>query len=133
MTPVVTIVISVLNGGTRLRETIESVGTQRGERAEVVVIDGGSRDGTVDLLESMSDQVDFWSSEPDAGIYDAWNKALEVARGEWIAFLGAGDVLVSGALQSVLSHVTAPGAGDLEFVSGRVQLCRSGSPIKVVG
>ena len=54
-------------------------------------MDGGSTDGTVDILEANDDRIGYWESKPDRGIYHAWNKALTYAKGEWLCFLGADD------------------------------------------
>jgi glycosyltransferase involved in cell wall biosynthesis len=57
----------------------------------LIIIDGGSKDGTVEILEENGDKINYWLSEPDRGIYNAWNKALSLTKGEWICFLGADD------------------------------------------
>jgi glycosyltransferase involved in cell wall biosynthesis len=63
------------------------------EAVELIVIDGGSTDGTQDVLASNAGRIKYWVSERDSGIYNAWNKALAKARGTWILFLGADDRL----------------------------------------
>lgn len=85
-----------------LRATAESVARQRFHDFEWIVIDGASKDGTVDFLEQSSASLSFWSSEPDSGIYDAMNKGLERARGRYTIFLNAGDRL---AAPDVLDHL----------------------------
>lgn len=60
---------------------------------ELIVIDGGSQDGTVELLKQWDDKIEYWLSEPDSGIYDAMNKGISAARGEYILHLNAGDTL----------------------------------------
>ncbi len=60
---------------------------------ELIVIDGGSRDGTVEVLKQWDDKIDYWLSEPDSGIYDAMNKGVSSARGEYVLHLNAGDTL----------------------------------------
>lgn len=60
---------------------------------ELVVIDGGSQDGTVEVLQQWDDKIDYWLSEPDSGIYDAMNKGIAAARGEYVLHLNAGDTL----------------------------------------
>ncbi len=62
---------------------------------ELVVIDGGSDDGTIEVLREWNDKIDYWLSEPDSGIYDAMNKGIAAARGEYILHLNAGDTLKS--------------------------------------
>jgi len=92
--PLITVVTVVFNGKQVLEKAIQSVIEQPYSAIEYLVIDGGSTDGTVDLLRRYDDRIDHWVSEPDQGIYDAMNKALKLARGEWVYFLGADDVLL---------------------------------------
>lgn len=89
----VTIIIAVFNGRATLQQCIDSVRRQTLADKELIVIDGGSQDSTVDLLRTNAAWISHWESEPDRGIYHAWNKALAHAHGEWICFLGADDFL----------------------------------------
>jgi glycosyltransferase involved in cell wall biosynthesis len=76
-----------------LRETLNSVRAQRWDAIEHIAIDGGSTDGTVDLLSARNDEIALWRSERDLGIYDAMNKGLAESRGDYVLFLNSGDVL----------------------------------------
>lgn len=76
-----------------LRETIESVVCQHCQEFEWIVIDGGSSDGGHELIEQYSAQMDYWVSEPDKGIYNAMNKGIKVAHGDYLMFLNSGDSL----------------------------------------
>jgi glycosyltransferase involved in cell wall biosynthesis len=69
-----------------------------------IIADGGSKDGTVELLKQNEDCISFWFSEPDRGIYDAWNKASSFIRGDWVLFLGAGDEFIS---KDTLAHIAS--------------------------
>lgn len=89
--PLLTIIVAVFNGRATLQQCIDSVAQQTYTNKELIIIDGGSRDGTVDLLEANRERISYWISEPDKGIYNAWNKGLSQAKGEWICFLGADD------------------------------------------
>ena len=89
--PLISIIVATHNSKTTLQQCIDSVAQQTHPLKELIVIDGGSRDGTVELLESNNQKISYWISEPDRGIYHAWNKALPCVRGEWICFLGADD------------------------------------------
>lgn len=91
--PFISIIVAVFNGAKTLQQCLDSVAKQTYEKKELIVIDGGSKDGTVELLTEYSYKIDCWISEPDHGIYNAWNKALALAKGEWICFLGADDYL----------------------------------------
>ena len=100
--PSISIIVSVFNGARTLQQCIESVASQTYRAVELVIIDGGSTDGSKDVLEANSAKLAYWVSEPDRGIYHAWNKGLEHARGDWICFLGADDYLWSpDTLESV--------------------------------
>ena len=76
-----------------LRRTAESVAAQLWRDFEWIVIDGASTDGSKEFLQLLSPQPDWWKSEPDKGVYDAMNKGLSMARGEYLLFLNAGDAL----------------------------------------
>ncbi len=89
--PLISIIIAVFNGRNTLQQCIDSFAQQSYPNRELIVIDGGSNDGTVDLLKANSGQISYWVSEPDRGIYSAWNKGLAQAKGEWICFLGSDD------------------------------------------
>jgi glycosyltransferase involved in cell wall biosynthesis len=87
----VSVIIAVFNGVETLQQCIDSVARQTYPQKELIIIDGGSNDGTVELLKANDDKISYWISEPDRGIYHAWNKALRKASGDWICFLGADD------------------------------------------
>ncbi|MEY3501749.1 MAG: hypothetical protein RL308_3422 [Bacteroidota bacterium] len=77
-----------------LKRTVESVVNQTWQEFEYIVIDGGSTDGSVAYIESQSVHFDYWVSEPDKGIYNAMNKGIKAATGEYLLFMNSGDVLV---------------------------------------
>jgi glycosyltransferase involved in cell wall biosynthesis len=89
--PLISVIVAIYNGKATLQQCIDSVAQQTYVTKELIIIDGGSTDGTVDLLKANSGQISYWISEPDHGIYNAWNKGLAKAKGEWICFLGADD------------------------------------------
>jgi glycosyltransferase involved in cell wall biosynthesis len=76
-----------------LQRTVESVVNQTWQEFEYIVIDGGSTDGSADFIESQSETIDYWVSEPDKGIYNAMNKGIAKASGEYLLFLNSGDHL----------------------------------------
>ena len=90
----VTVITVVYNNVSGIRETLESFVSQSWSNKELVVIDGGSTDGTWEVVKSYSDKIAYKCSEPDGGIYDAMNKGIDKANGEWITFLNSGDVFV---------------------------------------
>ena len=87
----ITIIIAVFNGAKTLQQCIDSVAQQSYPNKQLIIIDGGSTDGTIELLQANDQSISYWVSEPDKGIYNAWNKGLLKAEGEWICFLGADD------------------------------------------
>lgn len=92
--PLLSVITVTFNAAATLEACIESVLALKGEDVEFVVIDGASKDGTVALLERYGKMIDVVVSEPDKGIYDAMNKGLDRATGEYVLFLGADDVLL---------------------------------------
>ena len=89
--PLITIIIAVFNGAKTLQQCIDSVAEQSYANKQLIIIDGGSTDGTVELLQANAQSISYWVSESDSGIYNAWNKGLVQAKGEWVCFLGADD------------------------------------------
>jgi glycosyltransferase involved in cell wall biosynthesis len=91
MPPKISVIVVVFNGVETLEKTIISVLRQTYNNVELLIIDGGSTDGTLDILKNNKSNNLFWVSEPDKGIYDAMNKGIQKALGDWIFFLGADD------------------------------------------
>ncbi len=116
----VSVIVAVKNGAPTLGQCLDSILTQTGCTVEVVVIDALSDDGTSEIIASYGDRIAHSVREPDEGIYDAWNKALTVARGEWCAFLGADDwFLGPQSLAALLRTAREPGQVPV-FVHGGV-------------
>ena len=116
------IVTAAYNCVSTIEHCIESVGRQRHCNREHIVIDGGSTDGTLDLIRRYSASLAYWVSEPDRGIYHAWNKALARARGDWICFLGADDYFWSPDTLERLAPVLADAYPPVRLVYGQVAL-----------
>jgi glycosyltransferase involved in cell wall biosynthesis len=94
--PLVSIITVTFNNAKFLEKTIKSVLEQEYSNIEYIIIDGGSKDGTIDILRKYNDQIDYWVSEPDDGIYDAMNKGWSLANEQaFILFLGSGDTILS--------------------------------------
>lgn len=89
--PLVTVVTVVFNGRDVIQRTIESVLAQTYPHIEYIVIDGGSTDGTMEVIDRYRSRISYVASEPDGGIYDAMNKGIAKAQGQWINFMNAGD------------------------------------------
>lgn len=91
--PKISIIIVTYNAAATLQKCLDSIYRQTYPFLEIIILDGASTDGTVDVLRENSSKIVFWKSEPDQGIYHAMNKALEYFTGDWVYFLGADDVL----------------------------------------
>lgn len=93
--PKISIITVSYNGKDFIEKTIKSVLSQKYSNFEYIIIDGGSTDGTLDIIRKYSKHLAFWISEPDGGIYDAMNKGLEHVSGEWVNFMNVGDEFVN--------------------------------------
>jgi glycosyltransferase involved in cell wall biosynthesis len=92
--PLISVIIVVLNRITTLENSIKSVVNQQYNNVELIIIDGGSSDGSLDIIRSYDHYIDYWTSEPDSGVYHAMNKGAGLACGEWLYFLGSDDILL---------------------------------------
>ncbi len=95
MKKLITVITATYNADKDLQACIDSIANQSFQDFEHVIIDGKSTDNTLDILKSNSDKIAYWVSEPDTGVYNAWNKIIPHINGKWILFLGADDILHS--------------------------------------
>lgn len=96
--PKISVITVVYNGVDELEQTMLSVTEQSYPNIEYIVIDGGSGDGTLDIIERYRERIDVLVSERDRGIYDAMNKGLALATGEWVNFMNCGDYFYDRAV-----------------------------------
>lgn len=102
------VVVAVRDAVATIERCLQSVEDQQEVHVELLVVDGGSTDGTLAVLDRHAKGMTWWMSRPDGGIAEAWNRALERAGGRWVLFLGADDYLWSSrALASALPHLDA--------------------------
>jgi len=112
-TPLITIITPSYHAAATIRATIDSVLGQTWQPLEYIVIDGGSTDGTVDILKEYGGKI-RWTSEPDHGIYDAMNKGIRLAAGDYLLFLGADDTLAAPqTIEQVVKEIQNAGSPDL--------------------
>jgi len=110
----VSVITICYNNRSGLQRTMDSVASQTYRNIEYIVIDGGSTDGSVDLCKSRANEIDVFVSEPDKGIYDAMNKGIERASGEWIICMNSGDEFyTTDVLQNVFAR---PIPADKHFI-----------------
>jgi glycosyltransferase involved in cell wall biosynthesis len=101
--PLISVVTVTFNAEDYLEETLNSIHSQTFKDFEYIIVDGGSTDKTISLIESCP-RVDFFLSEKDSGVYDAMNKATLMARGQWIIFINAGDTFCDSNILSNISE-----------------------------
>ena len=130
--PSVSVIIAVFNRATTLQRCLDSVFEQTVKPLEVIVSDGGSTDGSREILEANDARLSYWQSRRDRGVPDAWNMALEHASGEWICFLGADDRFAKpDTMATLLDAVRDPSTN---YVSGKAILIDdNGTARRIVG
>ena len=117
--PLITIITATYNSENYLNECLTSLYKQNYENYEHLVIDGGSTDSTIDILKRNEDKIDYWCSQKDAGIYDAFNKGMQLANGDYICFLNSDDTFTDNALQIYLRYIKRYPEKDFIFGSVR--------------
>lgn len=100
--PLVSIVTVVYNGAATLRRTIDSVLGQTYGNIEYILVDGGSSDGTIDIIREYEDRIAYWTSGRDKGIYDAMNKGVSLCTGQWVGLINADDWYERDTVERVL-------------------------------
>ena len=99
--PLITVITVVFDGGKHIEKTILSVINQTYDNVEYIIVDGDSTDGTLDIIRQYECQIDYWVSEADKGIYDAFNKGLKLSTGVKIGFIGSDDIFYKKAIKYV--------------------------------
>jgi len=102
--PLISIITIVYNGAQFLEQTIQSVINQGYENIEYIIVDGGSTDGTLEIVARYEDYIDRWVSEIDEGIYDALNKGIALARGSLIGAIHSNDLYAAGAVETLVKN-----------------------------
>lgn len=131
MLPLVTVITSSLNDAHNLSLTLQQVSSWGYPNIEYIIVDGGSTDNTIEVVRSYGSLVSHFINEPDAGIYDAWNKGIRIASGEYIAFLGAGDSYVPRGLCKLVDCAEQQPSAD--YISSKVAVRDGARVISVFG
>jgi len=125
--PIISIVTVSYNAVSTIEKTILSVINQTYPHIEYIIIDGGSTDGTVDIIKKYADKIAYWVSEPDKGLYNAMNKGVMHSTGEWLNFMNAGDVFIH---KSTINNIVSCGMNS-DIISGiAVTSYRYWKPVK---
>ena len=128
----ITIIIATYNAGKTLQRCIDSIVPQLSDKTELIVIDGGSIDQTNEIIASNIKYISYTISEKDHGVYDAWNKGVKVAKGQWVLFIGADDKLEEGAIKHYEEYLKEH--SDLDFISAKVNYINEyGRTIAITG
>lgn len=122
----ISIIVAVFNDRATLQQCIDSVAQQTYPNKELIIIDGGSDDGTVDVLKANQEKIAYWISEPDRGIYHAWNKGLAQSTGEWIYFLGADDYFWDTQVLARMAEQLEKLPADIRVAYGQIMLLNAG-------
>lgn len=132
----ISIITASYNSGKTIRMTLQSVLSQTYDSYEYIIIDGKSTDCTLDIIKEYQEKFDGKLkvvSEEDNGIYDAWNKGVKLASGEWICFLGSDDMLYDNALEIYAKNMNAADES-INYISSKVELVTANlNLIKVIG
>jgi glycosyltransferase involved in cell wall biosynthesis len=118
--PLISIITVSYNVVSSIEKTILSIVNQNFNNFEYIIIDGGSTDGTVDKIKKYQDKITLWVSEPDKGIYDAMNKGISYAKGEYICFINSGDILLELPVQSIINSNASLIAFPVKLSNGNV-------------
>ena len=118
--PLISIITVIYNDGKKLEETILSILSQTYDNLEFIIIDGSSTDGTIDIIKKYEDKIDYWISEKDSGIFDAMNKGILAAKGDYINFMNAGDFFIRKNL--VKEIVDILNSEEIDFLYGDVNV-----------
>jgi glycosyltransferase involved in cell wall biosynthesis len=117
--PLISIITAVFNAENYLDEALQSLYSQGYENYEHIIIDGGSNDKTLDIIKKNQNKIDYWVSQKDKGIYDAFNLGMRLSRGDYIGFLNSDDKYVPDALNILLNYINK--YPDKDFIFGSVK------------
>lgn len=117
--PLITVITAVYNSDKYLEECLNSLYSQKSKNFEHIVVDGGSNENTIQILKKFDDKIDYWFSKKDLGIYDAFNRGMILARGEYLGFLNSDDKFTENALDILNKYILL--YPNKDFIFGAVQ------------
>jgi len=130
----ISIVTATYNAEKYLQRLIDSVKTQKNNNVEFIVIDGASVDNTLQIIGKNEKYIDYYVSEKDYGVYDAWNKGIKVAKGKWLMFLGADDVLMPDSISFLIEYIEKSDVKYVDYISAKnIYTGDNGEILKVFG
>lgn len=133
-----TIITACYNSEKTIKTTIESLLHQTITNFEYIIVDGDSKDNTVTIIKSYTSKfqekgiVLKWISEKDSGIYDAWNKGVSLASGDWVSFLGSDDYYVTNALENYYKAIDSNKNCEFDYVHSNVKLMNGEKIVKII-
>lgn len=131
--PKISIIMATLNRAAVIERALASVFSQTYQNYELIIIDGGSTDGTVEILKRHAERIAYWLSEPDHGLYHAFNKGLARATGDWIYFLGSDDYLWDPTVLETMARHLSGAFPPYRVVYGLSTMLENGRPVLVLG
>ncbi len=131
----ISIIIATYNAEKTLQNCLNSISLQKTKDTELLIIDGKSKDNTINIIASNKSLIDFYISEPDKGIYDAWNKGIQKATGKWIMFIGADDILLPDALTQYFNIINnTPNIESYDYICANNEFIgANGKVLKIMG
>lgn len=129
----ISIIIATYNATKTLKRCLDSIVPQLTDQTELILVDGGSKDNTNEIINSYGNLINVHISEPDKGVYDAWNKGIKAAHGDWIMFIGADDTLCPNAINTYNNFFATKGE-DFDIICGKLHFVNDkGTIIRNVG
>ena len=117
--PLFSIITVVLNNEKYLEQTIKSVLSQKIKNIDYIVVDGGSTDGSLEIIKKYKNKISYWISEKDNGLYDAFNKGMQLAKGEYIGIINSDDIYTRNALTIINKYISKN--KNVDFIFGSVK------------
>jgi glycosyltransferase involved in cell wall biosynthesis len=124
--PLISVITVVLNGEKYLKKAILSINKQTYDNVEYIIVDGGSKDGTLDIIREHENFIDIWISEKDNGIYNAMNKGIALSKGDYVGFVGSDDYLYPNTLGKIAEIVKK---SSIDYTVGPVDIINANEKI----